>query len=398
MLLRSLNIISREIYNPILNNKEKHVLDIIDTKTWKVAFLESVKMFIESSDYNLLQIHIPMFSHYLDLSYHHNTLCKIYNHVLIAGLVHMHKRSYIVPSNVGFLKRSRVGHSRDSSLQILKTVVEEVINETPEMPLTKKKEKDIHKTHPSGSGTITKTAPSVAKIKPFAISEGTSVKPGVLDVAEEESSENEAESQGNDKYDSNNEQVSSDEDSDQEKDNDDDKTQSDNEYESDSEHETDESESGSESNQDKSKENEEDDDDEDETKITDKVKGDEDEEMDYTTSQLYDDVDIRLNEPIDTNKGFVQEEGSNAAMTNVQQGNENPEILQVIEDAYATLSTVPQKTEVLVTSSSLSSDLVTKFLNFSDIPHPDAEIISLLDVHVHHEELPAMIRFCPLCR
>ncbi|GJY07057.1 hypothetical protein Tco_0374111 [Tanacetum coccineum] len=64
--------------------------------------------------------------------------------------------------------------------------------------------------------------------------------------------------------------------------------------------------------------------------------------------QLYDDVDIRLNEPVDTDKGFVQEEGTDAAMTNVQQGNENPEILQVIEDAHVTFSTVPQKTEVLM--------------------------------------------------
>nr|GFA20947.1 hypothetical protein [Tanacetum cinerariifolium] len=68
--------------------------------------------------------------------------------------------------------------------------------------------------------------------------------------------------------------------------------------------------------------------------------------MDYTTSQLYDDVDIRLNEPADTDKGFVQEEGTDAAMTNIQQGNENPKILQVIEDAHVTLSTVPQKTGV----------------------------------------------------
>ncbi|GJT81761.1 hypothetical protein Tco_1056103 [Tanacetum coccineum] len=72
-------------------------------------------------------------------------------------------------------------------------------------------------------------------------------------------------------------------------------------------------------------------------------------------------------------------------MTNVQQGNENPEILQVIEDAYVTLSTVPQKTKVPVTSSSHSSDLAVKFLNFSDIPYTDAEIVSPMDVHVHHE-------------
>ncbi|GJX65946.1 hypothetical protein Tco_0300289 [Tanacetum coccineum] len=126
-------------------------------------------------------------------------------------------------------------------------------------------------------------------------------------------------------------------------------------------------------------------DDEDETKIADKTKGEEDEEMDYTTSLLYDDVDIRLNELVDTDKGFVQEEGTDAAMTNVQQGNENSEISQVIEDAHVTLSTVPKMTEVLVSSSSHSSDLVAKFLNFSDIPTTEAEIVSPMDVHVHHE-------------
>ncbi|GKE33093.1 hypothetical protein Tco_1452415, partial [Tanacetum coccineum] len=86
-------------------------------------------------------------------------------------------------------------------------------------------------------------------------------------------------------------------------------------------------------------------DDEDETKFTNKAEGDEDEEMDYTTSQLYDDVDIRLNE--------------DAAITN--------------------------KTKVPVTNSSHSSDLAAKFLNFLDIPHTDAEIVSPMDVYVHHE-------------
>ncbi|GJT76370.1 hypothetical protein Tco_1043095 [Tanacetum coccineum] len=236
-----------------------------------------------------------------------------------------------------------------------------VIRETPEIPVSKKKEKvdvtqgkgiellsqvaltedaqfkevrkksmrDFYKTHPSGSGTITKTAPSASKIKPSVTSEGTS---------------------GNNEDDRNNEQESSGEDSDQKNDSDDDKTQSDNENESNSEHETDENESGFESDQDKNEEDENDEeevndelvktlsndyDDEDETKITDKAEGDEDEEMDYTTSQLYDDVDIRLNEPVDSDKGFVQEEA--------------------------------------------------KFLNFSDIPHTDAEVVSLMDVHVHHE-------------
>nr|GFA36434.1 hypothetical protein [Tanacetum cinerariifolium] len=183
----------------------------------------------------------------------------------------------------------------------------------------RKSMRDFHKTHPSGSGTITKTTPSVANIKPSVTSGGTGVKPRVPNVAEEETFEN-------------------------------------NENELNSKHETDESESGSKSNHE---------DDEEEVKdefvktssnnSDDKVKGDEDEEMDYTTSQLYDDVDIRLNAPVNTNKEFVQEERTDA------------------------------KTEVPVTSSSHSSDLAVKFLNFSNILYRDVKIVSPMDVYIHHE-------------
>ncbi|GKB55647.1 hypothetical protein Tco_0911833 [Tanacetum coccineum] len=217
-----------------------------------------------------------------------------------------------------------------------------VIRETPEMPLSKKKEKmtvekrkgidllsevalteeaqyeearkkslsDFPKTHPSVSSIIIKTAPSATKIKPFVTNEGTSVKPGVPNVTEEESFESEAESWGNDEDDSNDDHDSSGKDSDQENNNDDDKTQSDNENESNFEHETDENESGSKSEQ---EENEEDIGD-DEEEITDKAEGDE--EMDYTTSQLYDDVDIRLNKPVQADDKTVQKEGTDAELTN----------------------------------------------------------------------------------
>nr|GEV83498.1 hypothetical protein [Tanacetum cinerariifolium] len=138
--------------------------------------------------------------------------------------------------------------------------------------------------------------------------------------------------------------------SDQERDSDDDKAQSDIKKGSDSKHETDENESGSESDQEENEEEDEtnkeekndefvrtmsnDTDDDDETKIKDKAKGDEDEVMDYTTNQFDDDVNVSLNEPVDTDEGFIQKEGTDAEMTNVQQGNENPEISRVIKDAY----------------------------------------------------------------
>ncbi|GKC24121.1 hypothetical protein Tco_1026271, partial [Tanacetum coccineum] len=217
-----------------------------------------------------------------------------------------------------YKKKEKVDVTRGKGIELLSQVA---LNEDAQFEEVRKKSmRDFHKTHPSGF--------SVVKIIPSVTSEGTGVKPGVPDVTEEESSESEAESWGNDEDDSNNEQESSGENSDQKNDSDDDKTQSDNENESNSEHEIDENES-------------------DETKITDKAEGDEDEKIDYTTCQLYDDEDIWLNEPADSDKGF--------------------------------------KTEVLVTSSSHSSDLAAKILNFSDIPHTDAEIVSPMDVHIHYE-------------
>ncbi|GKD96595.1 hypothetical protein Tco_1380492, partial [Tanacetum coccineum] len=92
-------------------------------------------------------------------------------------------------------------------------------------------------------------------------------------------------------------------------------------------------------------------------------------------------------EPTQTDKEVVQGEGADAEMIDTQQGNENLETTeeQVVEDAHVTISTVTKKTEVPATSSSRSSDLASKFLNFSNIPHTHAEIVSLLDVHVHHE-------------
>nr|GFA39059.1 hypothetical protein [Tanacetum cinerariifolium] len=164
---------------------------------------------------------------------------------------------------------------------------------------------------------------------------------------------------GKDEDDKNNKHDSRIEGSDQGRDSGDDNTQSDSKKGSDSEHKTDENEWGSESDQEENKKENEDDeeededefvktpsnntDDEEETKIKDKSEGDEDEGMDYTTNQFNNDVNVRLNKPVTTDEGFIQKEGTNAEMINVQQGNKNPEtaLIQVIEDAHVTLSTVP---------------------------------------------------------
>nr|GEU89316.1 hypothetical protein [Tanacetum cinerariifolium] len=186
-----------------------------------------------------------------------------------------------------------------------------------EEPISAKKKtslRNFYKTHLSGSGTVTKIAPSASKIKPSVTNEGTGVKSGVPNVTEEESSENK-------------------------------------------------------------------------TKVDDNAEVDKDEEIDYTTSQLYDHVDIQMNEPVHTDEGLVLKEVVDAEMINVQQGNENLETTldQVVEDAHVIINTVSKKTEVPVTSSSHSSDLAAKFLNFVDIPTTEAEIVSPMDVPVHHE-------------
>ncbi|GJY19976.1 hypothetical protein Tco_0392542 [Tanacetum coccineum] len=211
--------------------------------------------------------------------------------------------------------------------------------------------RDFHKTHPSGSGTVSEKPPSVEKITPTVTSEGIGDKPGVPDVTNDDSSESESKSWGNDEDDSNNKQESSNESSKQE-----------NESE---EQELD------------SKQDEESDDDDQEQEELDQENESKDNEM----------KNARLEEPTETATGIVQGEGNDTEMNEAQQGNENLETTQeqVVEDAHVTISTVPKKTEVPVTSSSRSSDLASKLLNFSDIPQTDAEIVSSLDVHVHHE-------------
>ncbi|GJS97159.1 retrovirus-related pol polyprotein from transposon TNT 1-94 [Tanacetum coccineum] len=125
---------------------------------------------------------------------------------------------------------------------------------------------------------------------------------------------------------------------------------------SDFEHETDENETGSESDQEENEEEVEDDEEEndDEFVSTPSNSTDDEDETDFD-----DDVVVRLNEPVNNDEGFIQKEGADAEMIN--------------------------KTEVPVTSSSYSSDLASKFLKFLDIRHTDAEIVSPMDVHVHHE-------------
>ncbi|GKE80095.1 hypothetical protein Tco_1550095 [Tanacetum coccineum] len=164
----------------------------------------------------------------------------------------------------------------------------------------------------------------LSEITPTVTSEGTGDKPGVPDVTEDDSTESESESLGNDEDDSNND----DQDSKQEE----------------------------------------------ESKYDDQ----EEEEFVHTPSPTNDKDDENLeSESNETDKEVVQGVGVDAEMINAQQGIENLETTQeqVVEDAHVTISIVTNKTKVPATSSSCSSDLASKFLNFLDIPHTD-ELIS----------------------
>ncbi|GJZ59139.1 hypothetical protein Tco_0614955 [Tanacetum coccineum] len=226
-------------------------------------------------------------------------------------------------------EKEMVEVTRGKGIELLSEVA--LIEEAQMKEVKKKSLRDFHKTHPSGSGMVVVKPPSVDKITPTITSEGTGDKPRVPDVTEDDSTESESESWGNDEDDSNNDdQDSSNKDSEQ---------------------------------------------------------SEQEQGLDDTDYQFDDDVDARLEEPTQTDKEVVQGEGVDAEMIDAQQGNENLETTQeqVVEDAHGIISTVTKKTEVPATSSSRSSDLASKFLNFSDIPHTDAKIVSPLDIHVHHE-------------
>ncbi|GJT52796.1 hypothetical protein Tco_0978953 [Tanacetum coccineum] len=120
------------------------------------------------------------------------------------------------------------------------------------------------------------------EITPNVTSEGTGDKLGVLDEIEDDFTESEFKSWGNDEDDSNNEQEASDEGSGQE-------------------NESEEQESDSEQNEEFDDDNQEEEEVDQESKYEDvEIESDEDKGMDDTTDQIDDDVDARFEEPTQT--------------------------------------------------------------------------------------------------
>nr|GEV63795.1 hypothetical protein [Tanacetum cinerariifolium] len=89
-------------------------------------------------------------------------------------------------------KKEKVDVTRGKGIELLSQVA--LIVDAQFEEVRRKCMRDFHKTHPSGSCTVTKTDPSAAKIKPSVTNEGTDVRPGVPDVTKEESFKSEGES------------------------------------------------------------------------------------------------------------------------------------------------------------------------------------------------------------
>ncbi|GJX53628.1 hypothetical protein Tco_0281997 [Tanacetum coccineum] len=115
-----------------------------------------------------------------------------------------------------------------------------------------------------------------------------------------------------------------------------------------------------------------------------------DEEYERINKEMYDDMNVELKDAKTADEGKGDEEMTDAEKVDVENENINKEVAgdQVNDDAQATVTDAlaTQKTEVPLQSSSITSDYVTKFLKFDNIPSADTEIISMMDILVQHED------------
>ncbi|GKB26430.1 hypothetical protein Tco_0865831 [Tanacetum coccineum] len=132
-----------------------------------------------------------------------------------SDLVRVHKEPVQKGKQSKSKEKEKVDVTRRKGIELISEVA--LTEEALMKEVRKKSLREFHKTHPSGSSTVVVKPPSVDKVTPTVTSEGTGDKPGVPDVTEDDSTESESESLGNDEDDSiNDDQDSSNEDSEQE--------------------------------------------------------------------------------------------------------------------------------------------------------------------------------------
>nr|GEU55469.1 retrovirus-related Pol polyprotein from transposon TNT 1-94 [Tanacetum cinerariifolium] len=218
-----------------------------------------------------------------------------------------------------------------------------LLEETQMKKALKKSRRETHKLQASGSNEgadFESVVLDESTRKPKDTSEETGVKPGVLDVSKEDSCDSEAESWG---------------DSEEESDDDNDEDENDDD-------------------------NEEDDSDNDDGGNDDEGNYDEGSNEDGDQTDSDDDENHSF-----TLKDYEEEEQyeEDTDMTNAQQGGKDQQnafhesgFVQEEEDAHVTLTTVHDKTEGPLQSSSISSDFTSKLLNHDD---PSLDIKSLMN-------------------
>ncbi|GKC46215.1 hypothetical protein Tco_1063937, partial [Tanacetum coccineum] len=100
--------------------------------------------------------------------------------------------------------------------------------------------------------------------------------------------------------------------------------------------------------------------------------------------ELYKDVNVRLKET-KHEEGKGDEEITDAGHDD---GTQQTTYEQVRDDEHVILTTVhdTQKTDVLLQSSSVSSDFANQFLNLDNVSPTNIEVVSMMNVKVRHEE------------
>nr|GEY31848.1 hypothetical protein [Tanacetum cinerariifolium] len=286
-------------------------------------------------------------------------------------------------------KKTSVKANRGKGLNVISKVA--LSKATQLKKAIKRSKKDFHISHASGSSDGTDFESGVLDEQQCNISGtyvGTGTKLGVLDVPKYDY-ESEKESWGNSG------EEEEDDDSEDESDNDGNDDDGDNDdNDDDSDHERTESDRDENPNLNQSSTKYEEEEEEeskrvftpfdfvptnDEEKINDEENMDE-EDDDDVTEELYKDMNVNLGSK-DADMTDVDQGGVDQHNVSQESGFEHEE-----EDAHVTLTAVhdTKKTEVLMQSSSVSSDFTDKLLKFENTSPADNEIAFLMDSTVRH--------------
>nr|GEW39714.1 hypothetical protein [Tanacetum cinerariifolium] len=275
-------------------------------------------------------------------------------------------------------KKAPAKADRGKGIELLYDVV--LIKAAQLKKVHKKTKQDTHRLHTSGSSegaNFKLEVPDGSKAKSSDTSEGTGVKPRVLNVSKTDSSKSDNESRGDSEEDNesddNNDKCSKNDDDGGNDTQDSERTDADENENPNLNLNVDEEET------------------QEEKYVytldyyvpTDEGTNDENKECDDEEyDELYKDANVRskVTEHEEVRKGDVE-----ITNTTRENGSQEKSYEQVVEDAHVTLTT-SQKTKGSKQSSSASSDFASKFLILDNVPPIVDEVASMMNVKVRYEE------------